>query len=85
MGLRYVIHRKDANHDDIVDELEKCGVQCWRIGGKGNPDVLTLWQGKYLPLEIKTAKGKKRESQQQIPWPVVRTIDEALIWIGVRG
>lgn len=85
MGLKYIVHRTDANQHAIIDDLEKCGVQCWRLGGKGNPDVLTLWQGKFLPLEIKTATGKLRESQREIPWPVVRTFDEAAIWIGLKS
>jgi len=85
MGLKYVIHRVDANAHAIIDDLEKIGVQCWPLGGKGNPDVLTLWQGRFLPLEIKTATGKLRESQRQIPWPVVRSTEEALLWIGVKG
>lgn len=85
MGLRYVIHRSDANSREIVKALRQCGVKVWFWGGKGNGDIVTYWHGRYLPLEIKTADGELRESQKDAPWPVVRTVQEALTWVGVKA
>jgi Holliday junction resolvase len=78
---------RDKNEGPIVQALEQCGVQCWRLSGPGCPDLLTYWQGKYLPLEIKNPQGLNRttEAQRDIPWPVVRSIEEALVWIGVKA
>ena len=70
--------KRDTAEKPIVEALRKIGVECWRIGGTGNPDVLTRWHGRYLPLEIKTGKGRLTANQGDIPWPVVRTIDEAI-------
>lgn len=85
MGLKYVIHRSDANQGEIVKALRKCGVKCWTLGGRGRPDLLTYWHGRYLPLEVKTEKGELRESQKDAPWPVVRSFEEACIHIGVKA
>jgi len=70
--------KRDTAEGPIVAALRQIGVECWHIGGTGNPDVLTRFRGRYLPLEIKTGKGQRTANQADIPWPVVRTIDEAI-------
>ena len=70
--------RRDTAEPAIVAALHACGVQTWQLSGTGNPDLLCRRRGRYLPLEIKTGKAKANANQQDIPWPIVRTVAEAL-------
>lgn len=85
MSLHRRNARRDANEKPILDALRRCGVQCWRINGDGLPDVLTLYKGRYVPLEVKTATGRRTKRQTAIPWPVVRDLEQALFAIGVSS
>lgn len=69
--------RRDTSEAEIVAQLRQLGVRCWFLSGTGNADVLTLYGESYLPLEIKTGKGPRTRNQHDIPWPLVRTFDEA--------
>ena len=87
--------RKDSNHKEIVDALEKCGAEVFdlsRMGG-GFPDIVVGYRGVWYLLEIKNptnSYGKRGFSPRQKEWvdrqhaPVhlVRSIDEALVAIG---
>ena len=70
--------KRDIAEAAIVEALEACGTRVWRLGGTGNPDLLCLRGGIYTPLEVKTDKGKATANQQTIPWPIVRSVDEAI-------
>ena len=70
--------RRDDAEPAIVAALNACGVQTWQLSGKSNPDLLCRRRGRYLPLEIKTGNEKANANQQDIPWPIVRTVAEAL-------
>ena len=70
--------KRDANEGAIVDALEAHGARCWRISGKGCPDLLVAFRGRFMALEVKSAKGRLTEAQADIPWPVVRSVDEAI-------
>lgn len=75
--------KRDAIEPAVIQALEACGVRCWRIGGTGNPDVLTLSPiGRYLPLEVKSGKAGLTKNQADIPWPIVRSVAEALALFG---
>jgi hypothetical protein len=78
--------RRDGNEKPIVDELEKCGVQCFRISGKNLPDVLCYFNGKWQPLGIKPEKGAKLTPAEKagVSWPLVTTFDQAAVWVGLR-
>jgi len=76
--------RRDANEPAIIDALRKSGCQVWQVSGTGLPDLLCLTpRGDYVPLEVKTAKGTltKVQAQQANPWPIVRSVDEAMQWV----
>lgn len=75
-------YKRDIAERPIVDALEGVGARTWLLQGKGCPDLLVLFRGVYTPLEIKTGKGKRTANQQDIPWSVVTTPDEALKTIG---
>lgn len=72
--------RRDSNEPAIIDALRQSGCQVWQLGGAGLPDLLVLCRGQYHALEVKTATGKltKVQAQQAAPWPVVRSVDEAI-------
>jgi len=70
--------RRDGNEQAIVQALRQMGATVWFIGGTGNPDLLVLFRGFFTPLETKRPKGTLTKNQQDIPWPVVRTPEEAM-------
>jgi hypothetical protein len=74
--------RRDASEGLIVDALRRVGARVWRVGGRGLPDVLVFYRWVFTPMEIKTGTGRLTAAQTDIPWPVVRTVDEALKVIG---
>lgn len=83
---RYAYHQLDANHRDIRAGLEAVGAT---VDVKGPLDLLVGFRGVTYLLEVKTARGKLRASQQAFidgwkggPAVVVRTMQEALVAIG---
>lgn len=85
--MSYAFHKTDSNHKKIVDALRKAGASVASLAkvAAGAPDILVGWQGRNIIVEIKTPKGKLRESQIQwiTAWKgekphVIRTVDEAL-------
>jgi hypothetical protein len=83
---KYSYHQLDANHHAIRDGLKARGASTY----SGGPlDLIVGFRGRTFLLEVKTAKGKIRPSQEAFlrAWSghaaVVRTLDEALIAIGI--
>lgn len=74
--------RRDTGERLIVEALRAIGARVWAISGTGCPDLLVYWQGRFVPLEVKSAHGKLTLAQQDVPWPVVRTVESALRAIG---
>lgn len=77
----------DANHAEIVDAFRKMGatvLDLSRVGG-GCPDLLVGRRGENLLVEVKTARGKLRETQQKFfsEWRgqccVVRSVADVLV------
>ena len=82
---RYAYHRLDANHAAIRDGLEAVGAS---VEPDGPLDLIVGFRGRNYLLEVKTAKGKLRPSQERF-WAhwrgqkaLVRTLEEALKEIG---
>lgn len=82
---RYAYHQLDANHRAIRDGLEAVGAS---VDVKGPLDLLVGFRGRNYLLEVKTAKGKLRASQERFlgRWrgqaATVRSVEEALAVIG---
>ncbi len=76
--------RDEAEHA-IVTALQAAGVRVWRLGGTSNPDLLLLFRGRYTPVEVKTGKGKRTANQIEAPWPIVRTVAEAMLAVGLEA
>lgn len=78
---KYSYHRVDANAAAILSALEQAGASVYR----GGPlDAILGFRGDTVLVEIKTATGKLRASQQAFlaRWRgnafVIRTIEEGL-------
>jgi len=89
--------KKDANHNEVVDALQKAGayvLDMSHVGG-GFPDLIVGFQSKTILMEIKNPKtsyGKKGLNKNQIKWKdqwtggiycVVDSPDAALRILGV--
>ncbi len=75
--------RRDALEPDLLAALHAAGVQTWQLHGSGLPDLLCFFRGRFTPLELKSARGTLTPFQQDIPWPIVRSIDEAFSCLGI--
>jgi hypothetical protein len=89
--------KKDANHHEIVDAMQKAGAYVIDMShvGKGFPDLIVGFQSKTILMEIKNPKtsyGKKGLNKNQLKWKeqwtggaycVVDSIEAALRMIGV--
>ena len=79
--------KRDAIEAEVIDALESIGIDCWRLSEPGLGDVLTHSRGKWLPLEIKSGKGrltpKQAELQKRVDLPIVRSVADALAVFGV--
>lgn len=84
----------DANHTEIVAGLRQIGATVVDLAkvGKGCPDILVGWRGKTYLMEIKTAKGYVRATQEQFfrSWTgghiaVVRSFDDAYNVLTMEG
>lgn len=76
--------RRDSNESTIIDALRAVGCDVWQLGGAGLPDLLVrTTSGAYVPMEVKTRTGRltKMQAQQAAPWPIVRSVDEAMRWV----
>jgi hypothetical protein len=73
--------RRDAIEPEIVRELRARGVQTWQIGGRGLPDLLCWYQHRPTVLEVKSgasARLSRVQADQDAPWPIVRSVAEAV-------
>ena len=80
--------RRDANERAICEALEAIGVRILRISEPGCPDLLA-WTARegFRLLEVKQKTGKLTALQQQtqIPFTVIRSVEEALRIYGVSA
>ncbi len=74
--------RRDENEPAIVQALRQVGAETWQISGRALPDLLVKFRGQFYVGEVKTATGKLRSTQGA--FPVWRSVDDALIAIGVK-
>jgi len=84
------VHRADENQKEIVEGLRAIGISVLilsQVGG-GCPDLLVVdREGNNILLEVKTEKGKLRESQKKFmkewegPIYLVRNLDDAMSYV----
>ena len=75
--------KRDLAEPAIIQALEAVGCRVYQLSGTGNPDLL-VWRGRPFVMEVKTGQGKRTKAQQGAPWPVVRTVEQALAVIFER-
>jgi hypothetical protein len=85
--------KSDANQKQIVETLRCMGVFVFDLHGigKGCPDLLLAYRGKWYPTEIKTANGKINEAQEKfitraadiagVSVLILRSVDQAIDWV----
>ena len=83
MSLRRHAVQRDGNEAELVRDLRKLGAIVDYVSGKGLPDLLVRYRGSVYAWEIKIKKGKRTHAQDQSRWPIVRSIDEALLAMNV--
>lgn len=69
--------RRDATEPAIIQALKVVGCQVWQVSGRAVPDLLVYREGRYFPMEVKSVRGTRTEAQRDVPWPIVRSIDDA--------
>ena len=70
--------RRDANEAAIIEALEAMGAQVWQLSGRAAPDLLVWYRQRPYVFEVKTATGRRRPSQVGTPWPIIRSVSDAL-------
>jgi hypothetical protein len=73
--------KRDAAEKDILAALERLGARCWQLGGTSNPDVLISFRGAFYAAEIKTGNAGLTANQQDIPWPIFRSVEDAVAFL----
>lgn len=76
--------RRDSNEGEIRKALHAIGAQTWQINGRKLPDLIVLFRGRWFPLGVKTQTGSLRPGEADAPWPLVRSVEQALAAVGVR-
>jgi hypothetical protein len=85
---KYAYHRLDANAKEIIAALEAGGCSVESIGKP--VDIAVGIGGKSFLFEIKTAKGKLRESQVKFldRWRghvgILRSLDDVQLFLATR-
>lgn len=90
MSLSRFAKKRDKAEPAIIQALEQVGAEVWALD---NPcDLLTLYRGRWQPLEVKTGKYRPRRDQAEqtavlsrTAIPVVTTPLEALQAIGATA
>lgn len=71
--------KRDLAEPAIVDALRVLGCRVYCLSGQGNPDLLVRsCGGRWVPLEVKSKGGTLTKNQQDLPWAVVRTPEQAI-------
>lgn len=83
------IRKRDANEREIIDALRAIGVVVFQLSGKGVPDLLCYrLRESWIPIEVKEPHGRLTRAQQVtrrlVPFPVARTVNQALALFGVE-
>ena len=87
MSLARFAKKRDKAERPIISALEAVGAEVWVLDTP--VDLLTLFRGVWMPLEVKTGKYRKRKEQaaqsetiERAKIPVVTTPLEALEAMG---
>jgi hypothetical protein len=65
-----------------VQALRAVGARVEYCSGNRMPDLWCCYQNHWIPMEVKSASGKRTPSQDDTQYPIVRTAAEALRLLG---
>jgi len=57
--------RRDANERQIIDELRGMGAIVEQIDKEDFPDLVVIWRGYVMLVEVKSEKGQLSEGQRE--------------------
>lgn len=86
MSLARVNPRRDQTEPAIVDYLRKRGCMVTRVSGRGTPDLLCGYVGRWFLVEVKAGSGKPTLAQERfleeakahgLPAHIVRNLTQA--------
>lgn len=83
MSLKRWDAKRDGNEKAIITALRKIGADVTQISGEGAPDLLVRFRGLLFAFEVKNHGGRRTKAQKASKWPVVRSVEEALVLFGV--
>lgn len=60
-----MITKTDANQQEIIDTLRQCGAFVFDLHGvgRGCPDLLVAWHGRWMLCEVKSKDGRLTPEQ----------------------
>lgn len=77
--------RRDAVEPAIADALRAVGCKVYYVSGRGLPDLIAFKGSQMWAFECKSKGGTLTKAQADIPWPVVRSVSEALAVLGIAA
>jgi hypothetical protein len=72
--------RRDLAEKPIREALLAVGAEVWQVSGRGLPDLLVRFRGRYYAGEVKSKGGRLEPTQGD--FPIWREADEVLREIG---
>jgi hypothetical protein len=84
--LDLVLFRNNSGVAKIGDRMVRFGV-----GGKGGADLIGIYRGRFVAVEIKSATGRQSPEQKRFEqlverkggvYVVLRSVEDAQQWIG---
>jgi hypothetical protein len=96
MSLHRWNAKRDANEKAIVEALRAAGALVFHLSASGLPDLLAVFRGRWIPLEIKRARRRTTVTDRRgrsltpaqcatyrvAPFAIVSSVEEALQAIG---
>lgn len=89
--------KKDSNHNEIATQCRAVGMVVWDLADMGGriPDLLVIWRGRCLPVEVKPP-GKRddltygeRDGMDEcadvgVDWVIAEDLDDVLRAFGAK-
>lgn len=81
--------KRDANEKAIIVALQAAGAFVFQLSGKGVPDLLVAYRGRWEPLEVKSEHGRITVAQRHVMHAGITihrvvTVEDAYRVIGVK-
>lgn len=87
MSLYRINPKRDQIEAEVIGTLEAYGCQCWRLSGRGIPDLIVAARGRWYLIECKASGRKLTRDQQSFhaqaraPIAILRSAEQAADWV----